>query len=69
MIFGLISAAGAAILFLFLFIRSSITNGKLKNENAELSKNVDVKQKQLEIAANHKDTPPELAERMRKGTL
>ncbi len=69
MIWGLLSAAGAAVIFLFLFIRSAINNGKLKNDNKELSKNVDVKQKQLEIAANHPDTPADLADRMRKGTL
>lgn len=69
MIWGLVSAVGAAIVFLFLFIRSAITNGKLNNENSELSKNVDIKQKQLEIAANHPDTPADLSKRMRDGTL
>ncbi len=69
MIWGIVSTASAAIIFIFLFIRSTINNGKLRAENQGLQKNVDVVQKQLEIAANHKDTPPELAERMRKGTL
>ena len=69
MIWGIISAASVAALFLFLFIRSAINNGRLKIENEELKQNVDVKQKQLEIAANHPDTPASLADRLRKGTL
>lgn len=69
MIWGILSAAGAAVVFLWLFIRSAIANGKLRIENMELSKNVDTKQKQLEIAANHPDTPADLAKRMREGTL
>lgn len=69
MIYGLGGAIVAAVVFLWLFIRSAIANGNLKNQNSELQKNVDVKQKQLEIAANHPDTPADLAKRMRDGTL
>ena len=69
MIWGLISATGATIIFMVLYIRSLIRNSKLQNQNKELSKDVDVKQKQLEIAANHPDTPADLAKRMRDGTL
>lgn len=69
MLYALLGAIGSAVLFLILFVRSAIANGKLKNLNAELSKDADIKQKQLEIAANHPDTPAELADRMRKGTL
>lgn len=69
MIWGLILSIVSAIVFLFLFIRSAIANGNLRNQNMELQKNVDVKQKQLEIAANHPDTPADLAKRMRDGAL
>lgn len=69
MIWALSIVSMIGSLFVFLFIRSAIANGKLKSENMELFKNVDVKQKQLEIAANHPDTPADLADRMRKGTL
>lgn len=69
MIYALLITGGLATVFLFLFIRSAIANGQLKRINAELVHNVDIKQKQLEIAANHPDTPADLADRMRKGNL
>lgn len=69
MIYVILTSAGLAGLFLYLFIRAEVANGKLKLGNAELSKNADIKQKQLEIAANHPDTPADLAKRMRDGTL
>lgn len=69
MIYGLGGSIIAAIIFLWLFIRSAIANGKLKDQNEALQNNVNIKQKQLEIAANHPDTPASLADRMRKGTL
>ncbi len=69
MVYAVAICGGLAALFLFLFVRSAIANGNLRNQNAELAKNADIKQKQLEIAANHPDTPAELAQRMRDGTL
>lgn len=69
MLYGLIGAVLAAAILLWLLIRSVIENGLLRNQILELQKNVYVKQKQLEIAANHPDTPADLAKRMRDGTL
>lgn len=69
MIWALGGSVIAAVIFLVLFIRSSIANGKLRLQNSELLKNGTVIQKQLEIAANHPDTPDDLAKRMREGKL
>lgn len=69
MIYGLLSAAGLAGLFLFLFIRSAIANGNLRKDIVRLTKDVDTAKKQLAIAANHPDTPAILAQRLRDGTL
>lgn len=69
MIYGLVGAIIMAIVFLWLYIRSAIANGKIKDQNEALQNNVNIKQRQLEIAANHPDTPADLAKRMRDGTL
>ena len=69
MLYALLGSIGAAGLFLWLFVRSAIANGILRAENTELKKNVDMAKKQLDIAANHPDTPADLAKRMRDGTL
>lgn len=69
LIYALVGTSLMAIIFLWLFIRSVITNGKLKSNIAELSKNVNIKQKQLEIAANIPSTPVDLAKRMHDGSL
>lgn len=69
MIWAVVVSAGAATVFLVLFIRACVENGKIKINNEWLKQNADIKQKQLEIAANHPDTPADLAKRMRDGTL
>lgn len=69
MIYGLLGAAGVSGLFIYLFVQSAIANGKLRAQIVLLVKDLASSRIQLEIAANHPDTPPELAQRMRDGTL
>lgn len=69
MIWGILTSAGLAGLFLFLFIRSVITNGKLKGRIVELEGIVDVQNKQLEIASKPNRSDADIADRMRKGDL
>lgn len=69
MIWALLTAVVGCALFLWLYIREAIAHGQTKNENDELKRNVDVQQKQLEIAANDTRSPNALADRMRKGDL
>lgn len=69
MIYALAASFGLAALFLFLFVRSAIANGKLRNQIAETKKSVDIKDRQMEIAARPKETPDELLKRMENGTL
>lgn len=69
MIYCALLLGASTIIFMVLFIHSAIANGKLIIQLNELSKTVGPKQKQLEIAANHPDTPDDLAKRMHDGQL
>lgn len=69
MIYELIAAIVLATIFLILYVKTAINLGTLKNKIKGLQKDVEVAKKQIEIAANHPDTPASLADRMRNGTL
>lgn len=69
MLYAIIGSVGLAGIFLFLWVRSAITNGILRNQIAELTKNDNVQDKQLEIAASPALTDDELADKLRKGNL
>lgn len=69
MIYALLISSVFFILFLVLYIRSVIFNGILRNTIKELTKDVEIKQKQLEISSAVPATPDDLTKRMLDGTL
>lgn len=69
MLYALGLSLSTAITFIWLYVRTAIACGKLKQENEGLKKDVEIKTKQLEIAANDPATPADLLKRMRGGSL
>lgn len=69
MLYALGLSLGAAIIFIWLYIRAASRVSKLNYLVEALSKDVEIKKKQLEIAANDPSAPADLLKRMREGSL